>query len=87
MFRNIFVRSKTSTMLRKERLAKSNFWKEKAEKLRTGLVACIVIVGRYDYSGPSNPKLLSIYIDLWFQCNRNAERPNSDIIAASLNKM
>ena len=49
--------SKTSAMLRKERLTKSNVWKTKPDKLRAALVACIAVVGRDDCSGPSDLKL------------------------------
>lgn len=45
-------------MLGKERLTKSNdVWKAKPDKFRAVLVACIVVVGRDDCSGPSDLKL------------------------------
>jgi len=51
------VGGKTSTMLTKERLTKSNVWKAKRDKLRAALVAYIVVVGRDNCSGPADLKL------------------------------
>lgn len=52
----------------------------KNRQMRTVLV-CPVVVGRDDCHGPSDLKFN--YTDLWFQCSRDAERLNSDVIAAS----